>query len=975
MMQQSRGSSQCRIDKGSAVNSESMSDPEKPAKHPRDIWKYRPEDFGEPPVFVDHMDLEIDIYDEHTRVASRLYFTTRGEPLSRLALNAKNLEIIDVSSEACRTTWEYDRAQSLLHIIFDPPLPPGTSASLCTETICRPSDHLLEGIYYDATPPGAPPQQISQCQQWGFQRIVPCIDDMAAKCTYRTTITADERYTHLITNGDVVVPRHPVGGGRDGITYSNEITPMAPYLFFVGAGTYDAFTRPFEYPDGTAFDLELLLPPGADEAKARQALDVLADAVLWIYCYTGPGRYEARELRDEIYRLAKDRDRLLLAGGDASRVEDMRLRLADLARAINPGYRYTGTVYREIAMQNSDFGGMENVGNTTITANRIIPFAEATDPGYEYMVRVKVHEFYHNLNGSEVTGKTPFELWLNEAVTVYVEEWYHAFLFGEEYSRLQTILRLLSPDGGTFFFDRGAGSMPIEPDGFNDPNELITNVTYVKAPEFVRMIETLMGKEAFVRGLDRYHTIFRHKNASRADWIRSMEEASGTSFGEMAAQWLKQTGFPTVHVSRDDAAADGEFSLLLTQESPEKGRFWEFPFIGAIVDENGRDIDERLIRVKHPVEEIAFSYAGTPAFVSLNRGGSFYGQVVYDAPDAELILQAQLDPDVVNRFMALNHLLDIQKMRLMDDGSAEIPNDLTSLYFELMHDIPLMERVGGQFLTIFESVADESHAHRYEDLHEARQRFLRAVAAQHAAEITDLYYRTSAGISDRDDFVSRIADIKKRQLKNVCLSVLCALDTEEAIALAHRQFEEAANPTDRLAAFTCIINSSDPDRLSILDRFMEDSCTHPVPWETFLSAVAGANSPDVADLLISIETSPHFHIEQANEQRALYVRFAQNKKKSLQTAEGRAFLGEALCRLARINEYSTVSALSVFGNIDRMEVEYRAPLAGVLVKLLKHTDVESTPSVYNTARRLLRGAPDAVRRYREEGGEDLSPLL
>ncbi len=961
---------------GSAVNSDPMSDPESPAKRPpHDIWKYRPEDFGEPPVIVEHMDLQIDIYDDHTRVASRLNFTTRREPLARLTLNAKNLEILDVGCEACGIAWEYDRAHSLLHIIFDSPLPPDTSAHVRTETVCRPSDHLLEGIYYDATPPGAPPQQISQCQQWGFQRIVPCIDDMAAKCTYRTTITADERYTHLITNGDVAVPRHPVGGGRDAITYSNEITPMAPYLFFVGVGTYDAFTRSFEYPDGAAFVLELLLHPGADEAKARQALDMLADAILWIYCYTGPERYEAREQRDEIYRLSKDRDILLLAGGDASRVADLRARLADLSRAIRPGYRYTGTVYREIAMQNSDFGGMENVGNTTITANRIIPFAQATDPSYEYMVRVKVHEFYHNLNGSEVTGKTPFELWLNEAVTVYIEDWYHAFLFGEDYSRLQTILRLLSPDGGTFFFDRGAGSMPIEPDGFNDPNELITNVTYVKAPEFVRMIEMLMGKEAFVRGLDRYHTVFRHQNASRAQWIESMEAASGISFGEMAAQWLKQTGFPTVHVSSGECAEDGGFSLVLTQKPRPDNHIWEFPFIAALVDENGCDIEERLIRVKNPVERLAFSYTGTPAFLSLNRGGSFYGQVENDAADAELLLQARHDTDVVNRFMALNRLFDRQKLRLMNDDSAEIPEDLTLLYFDLMHDAALMDRAGGQFLTIFESVADENYAHRYGDLYEARQRILRTIAARYAPEIMSLYSSTSAEISDRDVFAWRIADIKKRQLKNVCLSVLCALDTNEAIALARRQFEEAANPTDRLAAFACIINSSDPDRLAVLDRFMEESRTHPVSWEAFLSAVAGAHSPDIVDLVRSIETSPHFHIEQANDQRALYVRFAQNKKKSLQTAEGRAFLGEALCRLARINEYSTVSALSVFGNIDRMEVEYRAALVGVLVGLLKNTDAESTPSVYNTARRLLRGSPDAVRRYGEETGEDISPLL
>ena len=172
-----------------------------------------------------------------------------------------------------------------------------------------------------------------------------------------------------------------------------------------------------------------------------------------------------------------------------------------------------------------------------------------TDGAYEYMINVKVHEFYHNLNGSEVTGRSPFELWLNEAVTVHVENQYHAFYFGEDYSRLHTVLTLVAPGNGTLALDSGAASMPIEPDGFNDPNELITDITYVKGPEFVRMVETLMGKEQFARGLDLYHRRYRHGNASRTDWVRAMEESSGMDFSAMAEVWLKQTGFPAVTVT------------------------------------------------------------------------------------------------------------------------------------------------------------------------------------------------------------------------------------------------------------------------------------------------------------------------------------------------------------------------------------------------------------------------------------------
>jgi aminopeptidase N len=48
-----------------------------------------------------------------------------------------------------------------------------------------------------------------QCQQYGFQRIAPSLDCMAAKCYYTTTIVADKRYTNLISNGDYAPGYNP----------------------------------------------------------------------------------------------------------------------------------------------------------------------------------------------------------------------------------------------------------------------------------------------------------------------------------------------------------------------------------------------------------------------------------------------------------------------------------------------------------------------------------------------------------------------------------------------------------------------------------------------------------------------------------------------------------------------------------------------------------------------------------------------
>lgn len=932
------------------------------------IFRYYPDNFGDLTVKVIHMDLVFDVHDDHTRVSSTLHVKTLDTPLSELALNAKNLEILSVTCNDYKIVYNYKKAESLLSIIFEKPVPLQTDLFINTETICRPTKNLLEGLYYDETPRGAPPQQITQCQQWGFQRLVPCIDDMAAKCTYTTKIIADERYTNLITNGDVVETRHSAGDGRVSLTYSNEITPMATYLFFLGVGTYETFKRIFEYPDGKTFMLELLVPPETDQSIANQALEILADSIMWIHLFTGITCYQNMDIRNRIYYLVQERDKFIQSGND-KKAHEIRELLKELVLKIKTGYAYTGTVYREIGMQNSDFGGMENVGNTTITTNRIMPFSEATDVSYEYMIRVKVHEFYHNLNGSEVTGQSPFEIWLNEAVTVHIEDQYHAFLFGRDYSRLQTVLTLLSPSGGTFMYDRGAGSMPIEPDGFNDPNDLITGVTYVKSPEFVRMIETLMGKENFVKALDLYHRRYQHGNATGAQWLEAMEESCGLDFKTMAEQWLKLTGYPVVDVTTTYESQSNEFTINLRQSGPDEKSIWEFPFTAVLVDHEGNDIDEKLIRVKNREETITFSGVQKPAFVSLNRGYAFYGKVQFDESDNELFMQTRMDIDLINRYCAFYHLLDREKMRLLKNPYFKVSDRLVDLYYELLSDEKLMGEAGGQFLTVFESVDDERQTHRYRALYDVKQKIFRAIAERYRTELTELYHIYNSRITGKADLHDRINDIKICQVKNTCLNLISTLDTLKVHAIIRNQLDDAANGTDRLTAFACYLDSSAEDRYEVIKNYESQSKENPVSWEIYLSAVAGNSKDDAVEIIRQVEKSPAFRIEQANDQRALYGRFAQNKKLSLQSPEGRKFLSEVLLRLSGINEYSTVNILSVFGNIDKMEKEYHIPLVDMLISLKEKLDQKRTPGVYNTIRRLLIGAPVATAEYEEYSGQ------
>ncbi|MFA5346704.1 MAG: M1 family metallopeptidase [Methanoregula sp.] len=939
------------------------------------LFRYYKDDFGKIPVRIIHMDLIFDVFDDHTKVTSDIHAESRDHLLFGFSLNAKNLEILSVSCPGHGCSYDYDNGKSILMIRFGKPIPPLTRFFVHTETICHPTKNVLEGLYYDETPPGAPPQQITQCQQWGFQRLVPCIDDMTVKCTYTTTIIADARYTNLITNGNVAAPRQPAGDGRVKITYENVITPMAPYLFFLGCGTYATFRRECEYANGRRCSLELLVPPASNPGMAEHALDILHDAVLWVHLFTGPDRYGKPEVRRRLFALTTGLNLIKKTDPDSTQLPAIRTELNTLVRQIVPGYVYTGTTYREIGMQNSDFGGMENVGNTTITANRIMPYPDMTDPAYEYLTRVKAHEFYHNLNGSEVTGWSPFEIWLNEAVTVHIENQYHAFHFGEDYVRLQTVLSLLAPASGTLELDSGAASLPIEPDGFNDPNELITDITYMKAPEFVRMIETFMGKEAFVKGLDLYHRRYLHGNATRDQWIQAMEETSGQNFTPMAEGWLKQTGFPTLSVQASYNSDRQLMTLNLRQSGDDTKKRWIFPVRIALVSSSGRDLIEVLHRVDREEETLELSSPERPAFLSINRGYSFYGRVRYDASRTELFRQAEQDRDLTNRSIAFMTLMDREKMKMLEDPEAPPDPDCIDLYLRLLSDRDLMMRAGGQFLTIFESAPDKKYAHHYQALYDVRERLLHAIAARYKDALFGIYAAGTVPATRQDTFGENARAIKERQVKNTALAVLSRLGTPDIHQLIKDQFDRSCCATDKLVAFSLYMDSSAGDRSDMLASFEQESEKNPVSWENILSVIAGNSSPEVLDLIKRVEGSSAFRIEQANDQRALYGRFALNRKKSLQTDAGRAFLEKTIRTLAPINEYSTVTMMRVFGALDAMEETDQVPLVGMLTGLLSELDPEKTPSVYNTIRRLLAASPGAVRNHVQKQGIITRPRL
>jgi len=447
------------------------------------------------------------------------------------------------------------------------------------------------------------------------------------------------------------------GDERHVLTYYNHKVNMAPYLFFLGVGTYEVYRRSVEYPRGETFQLELVCFPGIVKYEhAEASLKALHDSIIWTNVSCGPEAHTHKNEEARIYELIKERESIKekLQGyivhrvGDAQKtsnisneereklsieLENIRAELMKLSKVWNEtGYTYTGTCYREIAMENSNYGGMENVGNTTIISSRLTPSDWLIDASYIYMEGVKIHEFYHNINGSQVTGASPFEIWLNEAVTVHIQRQREYDLFGHDLIRLRHLQYAFTPASGPLAQDRSPVSMAIEPIGFNTTHELISAMTYSKAPEFVRMIELILGPKKFSRALENYHQKFAFGNATTSDWVNEMSALApeGVDLVKMARGWLNRTGYPTVtvsdlHFDSSSKTVSVTFQQSGYSEHEEDERYpWIVPIDWALV-KNGKNIkNDVFILDNEKVTLVIPDIADEPDFISAGRDWSFF---------------------------------------------------------------------------------------------------------------------------------------------------------------------------------------------------------------------------------------------------------------------------------------------------------------------------------------------------------------
>jgi aminopeptidase N len=880
------------------------------------FFKYRREDFGEAPVKLNHLTIYLNFKDDIVEAVNVLDISPKV-PLDQIELDAKDLEIVKIEwlsedhhleDPGMSLEFDYRRQDNKLVIPAPNRVHPGARFRVRTTTRCVPSDNILEGIYKDATPPGAPQQYMSQCQQWGFQRIMPIYDDCRAKCTMTTTIEADARYTHLISNGNISRELNPQGKpilkpgdpSRQIIKYENTI-PMAPYLFLVCVGTWDTLVDTVTYENDRTVRLEYLVPPGR-AAHARIPMDILKQAVLW-----------TKQTQNYEYRL---------------------------------------DTYRTICMTKSNFGGMENMGNTTIVTDAALIDEHTLDQNLLYVHGVIVHEFEHNQCGSETTMETPFDVWLNEAYTVDVERQFSADLFNPAFIRLNQVDSIRNPLMGPLAIEDSGRAGRIVREAFNDPDELIDGVTYVKAAEVIRMLRLILGKDNFLAGKELYFSRYRHANANTDQFFSCFEEVSGRSLDQFKQAWLYRIGYPEVTAATEYNESTKQFSIQFSQDSDAQETPFHLPVELALIDQRGETISgtEKVFEIKEKTTDLIFkNIQGPPAVVSLNRDYSFYGAFRHENATPEALrLQARLDNNAFNRVEAMRRLTDDQRIALLLDPAHEVESNWVSLYGEILADRSLPPGLRIYLLRIEEQPLDRKYAAWYPELVEAREKLMREINRAYRGELLESFqeldsYRLRQ--SPRDG-------IEERILKNVVLDLIVIDDSAESHELIMKHFQSATTATDRVAALLLLNRSSSELRRETLEQAYKAWHGHVSGYANYLRIVGGGTREDVFDMIEAEKKRPTFDINQPTWVRALFFSMAANNK-MVWTDQGIQWLTSTLIELAGINAYTASRLLNTFQQVRRLKPDLQAKVKSALAEIVDKVPRDVSATVHEQARSYL----------------------
>eukprot|EP00741_Cyanophora_paradoxa_P023048 tig00021537_g22258.t1 len=744
---------------------------------------YKPLDYQ-----FDTVDLKFELGEEVTLVTAKSVLKAREGLAGRppLVLDGEAMECAYVAIDGKRLVEGVDYAVTEHKLAIAQP-PAAASFTLEIQTRIKPQENTtLTGLYKSSG------NFCTQCEAEGFRRITFFHDRPDNMAIFTTTVIADKsKYPYLLSNGNPVESGE-LEGGRHFVRWEDPFRKPS-YLFALVAGRLAKVADTYTTGSGREVALHFFVEAGK-EGQVGHAVQALKDSMRW---------------DEERYGLEYDLD-----------------------------------LYMVVAVSDFTMGAMENKGLNIFNDKYVLADPRtATDGDFDAVQSVIGHEYFHNYTGNRVTCRDWFQLSLKEGLTVFRDQEFSGDMLGgsRALKRISDVNRLRLAQ---FPQDASPMAHPVRPDQYIEINNFYTATVYEKGAEVVRMIHTLVGAEAFRRGMDLYFARHDGQAVTIEDFAGAMQDASGVDLTQFKT-WYSQSGTPVLTASTSHDAAAGTFTVTLAQRHPatpnqpaESKRNLHIPVRIALLDRStGADSPLRIVAGAVPAGmeagateavlelkegEQSWTFAGfeEAPVPSLLRSFSAPVALKFDPErlasplEGDLLFRMARDSDGFNRWDAAQQLAAATMLRMVAAEQAGSAAELDAAYLGalravLAEALAAPEESAKGLLAALLSLPSESYIAQLmapapvdpAAIHAVSRRCRRQIASALRDELLRVYCENAP----RGPYAVDAASKGRRALRNVALGYLVELasggaaeaDYAEPVRLAAAQFRDADNMTDQ----------------------------------------------------------------------------------------------------------------------------------------------------------------------------------
>ena len=126
---------------------------------------------------------------------------------------------------------------------------------------------------------------------------------------------------------------------------------------------------------------------------------------------------------------------------------------------------------------------------------------------------------------------------------------------------------------------RPSGPHPVQPKSYLAIDNFYTATVYNKGAEVIRMMATILGREAFRKGMDLYFERHDNNAVTIEDFVAAMADASGVNLDRFRT-WYDQAGTPEVSVDDAYDADLKQYRLTIRQNTkPTPGQPDKHPVV------------------------------------------------------------------------------------------------------------------------------------------------------------------------------------------------------------------------------------------------------------------------------------------------------------------------------------------------------------------------------------------------------------